>query len=64
MKLTRSETHTIMCALEEYRGLFSDNEFLYNDIEKLRKRFVKKHEQMKSKAMKDYIKDMGYQIGQ
>ena len=64
MKLTRSETHTIMCALEEYRGLFWDDKKLYNDIEKLRKRFAKKHEQMKSKAVKDYFKDMGYQIGQ
>ncbi len=64
MKLTRDETHTIMCALEDYRGLFIDDEDLYDHIKKLHKRFAKKYERMKSKAMKDYFKDMGYQIGQ
>ncbi len=47
MKLTRSDTHTIMCALEEYRSLFIDDEDLYDDIKKLHKRFAKKYEKIK-----------------
>ena len=49
MKLTRDETHTIMCALEDYRGLFIDDEDLYDHIKKLHKRFAKKYKKMKPK---------------
>ena len=50
MKLTRDETHTIMCALEDYRGLFIDDEDLYKSIKKLHAKFVKKYQKIKSKG--------------
>ena len=53
MKLNRSETHTIMCALQEYTGLFVYDEDLLDHIEKLAKRFEKKYERMKEKGIFD-----------
>jgi len=53
MKLNRNETHTIMCALQEYSGLFVDDEDLLDHIEKLAKRFEKKYEKIKAKGIFD-----------
>jgi len=41
MNLTKDQTHTVIMALTDYQGLFTDEEDqgLFNDIKKLRKRY-------------------------
>ena len=41
MNLTKDQTHTVIMALEEYQGIFchEEDQDVFNDIEKLRKRF-------------------------
>ena len=43
MNLTKDQTHTVIMALKEYQGIFcyEEDQDLFNDIEKLRKRYEK-----------------------